>query len=199
MVRSVPRSVAAFAVAVASVLAVTSAQAMSVSVHAAVPAKAMKAERLMAPLSVCKNQDVLDAPVAKQEQAMRCMTNFARRHRGLAGLAVASPLNWSAEDKSRDIIRCDSFSHEACGRQFTFWMQRAGYMRASCWRAGENIAWGTGDFGTVRSIFRAWLHSRGHRENILGHFRQLGIGLRVGTMEGRHGAHVWTQHFGSHC
>ena len=200
VVRSTRKYATVLAVAAISALAASPAQAVKVSVHSAVPAQAGKANRgLLAPLSVCKNQDVLDAPVAKQEQAMRCMTNFARRHRGLAGLAVASPLNWSAEDKSRDIIRCDSFSHEACGRDFTFWMQRAGYMRASCWRAGENIAWGTGEFGTVRSIFRAWLHSPGHRENILGRYRQLGIGLRVGTMEGRHEAHVWTQHFGTHC
>ncbi|MEX2108835.1 MAG: CAP domain-containing protein [Solirubrobacterales bacterium] len=166
---------------------------------AAAPAHAVNVERLMAPAAVCPNQEVLNAPVATQEQAMRCMTNFARRHMGRAGLSVASPLDWSAEDKSGDIIRCDTFSHEACGRRFTFWMQRAGYMRASCWRAGENIAWGTGELGTVRSIFRAWLQSTGHRENILGAYRQLGIGLRVGTMDGRHEAHVWTQHFGSHC
>ena len=130
---------------------------------------------------------------------MRCMTNFARRHAGLAGLGDAGGSTARPRHKSGDILRCDSFSHYACGRDFTYWMQRVGYIPARCWRAGENIAWGTGALGTVRSIFRAWLHSPGHRENILGPYRQIGIGLRVGGLDGYGGAHVWTQHFGTHC
>ena len=86
--------------------------------------------------------------------------------------------------KAADILRCDEFSHEACGREFTYWIERFGYLGGGCWRAGENIAWGTGSVGSVRAIFRAWLHSSGHRENILGPFTQLGIGLRVGKLEG---------------
>ena len=130
---------------------------------------------------------------------MWCMTNFARRHAGMTGLDDSAMLDSSAADKSRDILRCDSFSHYACGRGFTYWMQRVGYVPTRCWRAGENIAWGTGRLGTVRSIFRAWLHSPEHLANILGHYRQLGVGLRVGRLGGYGGAHVWTQHFGTHC
>jgi uncharacterized protein YkwD len=159
----------------------------------------MDLSRLMAPASVCENQSDLDAPAAVQEQAMHCMTNFARRHVGRAGLDRAAQLDRSAFDKSRDILRCDSFSHYACGRAFTYWMQRVGYIPAPCWRAAENIAWGEDHYGTVRSIFRSWMHSPGHRENILGSFSQIGIGLRVGTLNGRRNVHVWTQHFGSHC
>ena len=115
---------------------------------------------------------------------MLCLTNFARRHSGLGELGEAAKLDRSAGFKSGDIIRCDSFSHEACGRDFTFWMQRVGYIPTPCWRAGENIAWGTGSYGTVRSIFSAWMHSSGHRENILGSYGQIGIGLRVGGLDG---------------
>ncbi len=97
------------------------------------------------------------------------------------------------------MVRCDSFDHGACGREFTFWMRRVGYLDGGCWRAAENIALGTGRLGTPRSIFRGWLHSSGHRENILGPFHDVGVGLRVGDLEGFSGAHVWTQHFGSHC
>jgi uncharacterized protein YkwD len=50
----------------------------------------------------------------------------------------------------------------------------------------------------VRSIFTAWIHSRGHRANILsGGFHDFGIGLHVGALEGTPDAHVWTQEFGS--
>jgi uncharacterized protein YkwD len=123
----------------------------------------------------------------------------ARDHDGLGTLADADDLARSAGKKSGDIIRCDSFSHEACGRQFTFWMQRSGYLAARCWRAGENIAWGTGSYASVRSIFVAWLHSPEHRANLLGRYSSIGISLRVGNLEGHRGAHVWTQDFGSHC
>jgi uncharacterized protein YkwD len=162
-------------------------------------AGAMNLGRLIAPTAVCANQTGAEASVAEQEQAMRCLTNFAREHAGMGGLGDAADLDRSARDKSGDILHCDSFSHYACGRQFTYWMQRVGYIPARCWRAGENIAWGTGDFGTVRSIFRAWIHSPEHRENILGRYGQIGVGLEVGSLEGHSDVHVWTQHFGSHC
>lgn len=165
----------------------------------AAPARAMRLERLIAPLAACPNQERLDVGVETQERAMRCMTNFARRRARLRGLSGSALLNRSAGYKSRDMIRCDSFSHEACGRPFTYWMKRVGYLSTPCWRAAENIGMGTGDLATVRSIFRAWIHSPGHRENILGDYRQLGVGLQVGSLSGQPDAHVWTQHFGTHC
>jgi uncharacterized protein YkwD len=99
--------------------------------------------------------------------------------------------------KSADILACDEFSHEACGREFSYWMQRFGYLHG-CWSAGENIAYGTGPLDSVRSVFVDWMHSSGHRANILGEFREIGIGRRVGTLEENPGAVVWTQDFGSH-
>ncbi|HEY2477616.1 MAG TPA: CAP domain-containing protein [Solirubrobacterales bacterium] len=162
-------------------------------------AQARRLSTLVAPPSACPNQtDVGDAP-AVQERAMRCMTDYARKHDGLGGLGNTTDLDHSAFRKSGDIIRCDSFSHYACGRQFTYWMQRTGYLAARCWRAGENIAWGTGRWAGVRSIFVAWLHSPEHRANLLGRYSQIGIALRVGNLEGHREAHVWTQDFGSHC
>ena len=115
---------------------------------------------------------------------MLCMTDYARDHDGLGTLSNAADLARSAGKKSGDIIRCDSFSHEACGHQFTFWMQRTGYLAARCWRAGENIAWGTGGQASVRSIFVAWLHSPEHRANLLGRYSSIGIGLRIGNLDG---------------
>jgi hypothetical protein len=50
------------------------------------------------------------------------------------------------------------------------------------WGIGENIAWGTGGLGTPRSIVRAWMHSPGHRANILNAtFRDIGIGIAAGA------------------
>jgi uncharacterized protein YkwD len=155
--------------------------------------------QLLAPPSACPEQERLDAPATTQETAMLCMTAFARTQAGLTPLATTPELEQSAGDKGDDILRCDSFSHFACGREFTYWMRQTGYISTQCWRVGENLAWGTGGYGTVRSIFRAWMSSPGHRANILGDFSQIGISLRVGTLAGQPGTHVWSQHFGSHC
>jgi len=159
----------------------------------------MDLSRLIAPDSVCANQDNLDAAAVVQEQAMRCMTDFAREQMGMAALVNADSLDRSAADKARDILRCNDFSHTACGREFTYWIQRVGYIPARCWRVGENLAWGTGELGTVGSIFRAWIHSPEHLANILGRYTQTGTALDVGDLEGLHGVHIWIQHFGSHC
>jgi uncharacterized protein YkwD len=162
-------------------------------------AGAMDLERLIAPTDVCANQTDPTANVEDQEQAMRCMTNYARERMGLGDLADITELDLSARDKSSDILRCDSFSHEACGRAFTYWMERVGYIPARCWRAGENLAWGTGQMGSVREMFRSWIHSPPHRANILGDYGQIGVGLDIGRLDGHENVHVWTQHFGSHC
>ncbi len=131
---------------------------------------------------------------------MACLTNYAREQRGLRPFAEVPALDRSAGRKSADILRCDSFSHTACGRDFTHWIRRSGYAPGSCWSAGENIAWGSGGLGTVRSIFRSWMGSSGHRANILSAgFRDLGVGLTVGSLEGYPDAHVWTQHFAERC
>jgi uncharacterized protein YkwD len=151
----------------------------------------------IAPASACPHQTERGTPAGVQLKAMLCMTNFARRANGLRPLTRSRPLARAAAHKSKDILRCDEFSHEACGREFTYWMQRFGYTRG-CWSAGENIAYGTGDLGTVRNIFIDWMNSAGHRANILGQFREIGIGRRVGSIEGARGAVVWTQDFGSH-
>lgn len=141
----------------------------------------------------------LDAPLATQEKAMLCLIDEARERYGLPPLTESSVLRGSAFAKSSDLLRCDEFSHTACGRKFSFWIHESGYMSAECWRAGENLAWGVEEKGTVASIFRSWMRSDAHRENIFGEFEETGIDLQIGQLGGLTGVHLWTQHFGSHC
>lgn len=153
---------------------------------------------LIAPVAACPNQ-TRTASLAAQEQAMRCMTDFARARAGLEPLADSAQLDLSATDKGTDVLQCDSFSHTACGREFTYWMRQTGYMSEACWRVGENLAWGVGAYGTVRSIFQAWMRSPEHRQNILGDYEALGLNRQLGELEGQANTVVWTAHFGSHC
>ena len=144
----------------------------------------------------CAGQGDPAAPAAAQERAMLCLVNGARRSRGLGPLQAPASLARAAARKSADILRCDEFSHEACGREFTYWFERVGYR--GC-REGENIAYGSGSYAAPRAIFRMWMRSSGHRRNILGPYEDIGIGLRVGALEGNGGAHVWTQELGAPC
>lgn len=152
---------------------------------------------LIAAPTACPHQGDAHLSAAMQLQAMRCMTDFARRRAGLHGLVSPPSLRASSRRKAKDILRCDSISHFACQRPFTYWMKRSGYL-GSCWRAAENIAWGT-QSDAVSSIFRAWISSPQHRQNILGPYHDLGIGLETGRLDGRDGIRIWIQHFGSRC
>jgi uncharacterized protein YkwD len=156
-------------------------------------------QRLLAPTASCAGQGNARAPIGVQERAMLCLTNFARHRAGLPRLSDDRDLTRSAGHKSHDILRCDQFEHQACGLEFTHWMTTTGYIRGPCWRVGENLAMGHGAGATPRAIFDALLHSEPHRHNILGEYRDLGVGLRIGTFGGERGVRVWTQHFGEHC
>jgi uncharacterized protein YkwD len=68
----------------------------------------------------CPGQNDAGASPTAQERAMLCLVNRARGQRGLEPLAPPASLARAAARKSADILRCDEFSHEACGREFTF-------------------------------------------------------------------------------
>ncbi len=147
----------------------------------------------------CRADLGLDAPAAAQEATMLCLVNGARARLGLPPLSQTTELRESAVAKTADLLRCDEFSHTACGRPFYYWIAETGYMGSPCWRVGENLAWGVEEEGTVGAIFRAWMRSPAHRANVLGNFGETGFDLRVGTLGGLAGVHLWTEHFGSHC
>src|SRR4051794_35665988 len=53
---------------------------------------------------------------------------------------------------------------------------------ANGWSLGENIAWGGSTRATPRQTVDAWMHSAGHKRNILtGAFAEIGIGIAIGA------------------
>jgi uncharacterized protein YkwD len=156
---------------------------------------------LVAPESACPNQNNVRGVSSSQKiRAMWCMTNYARMKRGLRKYNLNSKLNWSARRKSADIRRCQQFSHNACKKDFTYWIQRSRYPR-QCYFVGENIAWGSGGLSSVNSIFKAWMNSPPHRRAILeaDDFSDIGIGVVYGRFRGLNNVAIWTQHFGKNC
>jgi len=116
--------------------------------------------------------------------ATRCLLNKKRRQHGLRRLRGNGRLHRAAERHGADMARFDYFSHTSrSGASFLDRIRRAGYLRSvRSWSVGENIAWGTGNLSTPRSIVRAWVHSPGHRANILSRrFREIGIGISFGA------------------
>ncbi|MGZ6690023.1 MAG: CAP domain-containing protein [Solirubrobacteraceae bacterium] len=154
---------------------------------------------LLAPSAVCGSAaDALSLDQASAERTMLCLTNYARTRSGLQPLRANPLLAQAGRAKLTADLGCGEFSHTPCGRPFRSVF--AAYLRgASSYQIGENIAWGSGDYGTPRQTMNSWLHSAAHRKNILTpDFRELGIGYQPHeTFQGYSDATLWSQEFGT--
>lgn len=113
--------------------------------------------------------------------ATLCLLNRERRKRGLRSLRYNRRLATAASRHAKDMARRGYFSHDSLdGRDFVDRIMRTRYIRGrrGGWSLGENMAWGSGELATPRSIVRAWMRSPGHRRNILNRrFREIGVAL----------------------
>jgi uncharacterized protein YkwD len=153
---------------------------------------------LVAPSGTCGPAAAqLGIDAATAPLAMQCLTNYARAQQGLAPLQLNATLNAAGQAKLKSNISCAEFSHTPCGQPFDTVF--SSYVQgATSYQIGENIAWGTGSYGTPRQTMNGWVHSAGHRENILtAAYAELGVGYLPGqTFQGYDGATLWSQEFG---
>src|SRR4051794_29348503 len=113
-----------------------------------------------------------------------CLLNAERKKHGLRKLRLSKRLSKAAVKHSRDMVHRDYFSHTSLsGASFVDRIRHTGYLSgAHAWTVGENLAWGSGSLSSPAQTVRAWMHSPGHRHNILtGRFRHIGIGIVVGA------------------
>jgi uncharacterized protein YkwD len=160
-------------------------------------AAAASEDALLAPAGTCTAADQLSLDQATAQQSMLCLTNWARTQSGLPALQLDTTLNDAGKAKLAADVSCGEFTHTPCGNPFSSVF--AGYLSgARGYSIGENIAWGTGHYGTPRETMNGWLQSPGHRANILtAAFRDIGVGYLPGqTFEGYGGATLWSQEFG---
>ena len=154
---------------------------------------------MLAPSGTCGTADEqLNLDPAAARLVMACLTNYARAQSGLKPLQLNATLSAAGDAKLGADVSCGVFSHEPCGKPFDSVFST--YVQgATSFQIGENIAWGTGSYGTPRQIMSAWLHSSGHRENILtAGFTQVGIGyIPSASFLGYSGAALWSQQFGT--
>jgi uncharacterized protein YkwD len=135
------------------------------------------------------------ARISTVNKATLCLLNVERTKRGLAPLHENSKLDKASVGHSRDMVRRKYFEHG----DFAARIKASGYLSgAVSYGIGENIAWGGGSYSTPRSIVSMWMHSPGHKANILSRsFKDIGIGIARGAPEnGQHDAATYTTDFG---
>ena len=96
------------------------------------------------------------------------LVNIERAKVGIAPLRLADDLQAAAAIRACEIIKKFSHTRPDGSNCFTV-LDNQGH---TC---GENIAAG---YATAREVVNQWMHSEGHRKNILNpDFRELGVGL----------------------
>ena len=133
--------------------------------------------------------------------AILCLLNRARTRHGLAPLGRNSSLELASQRHSEDMALRDFYEHdtpEGADPAQTGRRRRVSDPGAS---VGENIHWGIEENATPVRIFRDWMESPGHRENILRpQFTEVGVGVAheapQPSFRGRVG--VYTTDFGGH-
>jgi uncharacterized protein YkwD len=112
-----------------------------------------------------------------------CLVNQERTSRGLRPLKSNRRLSKAAKGHASDMVARGYFSHDSMGgASFVDRIRKAGYVQARAFPSlGEDLAWGSGSLGTPREIVKSWMHSAGHRANILNpRFREAGMGVAFG-------------------
>jgi uncharacterized protein YkwD len=118
--------------------------------------------------------------------ATLCLLNAQRADHGLKAFSESTTLDRAADDFAADMVKRRFFDHVSPGGGTMMdRIKAAGWAPSGSWSAGENIAWGSGSLATPTSIVNGWMHSAGHRANILdGSFSQIGIGVAAGAPQG---------------
>jgi uncharacterized protein YkwD len=135
-----------------------------------------------AAMAACANQDVA-AGDGSAVAATLCLVNQERSSRGLTPLLESATLDKASDGFADDMVARRFFDHVSPGGGTMMdRLKAAGWAPTGAWSAGENIAWGSGTLSTPASIVDSWMHSAGHRANILtAGFTHIGIGIADGA------------------
>jgi uncharacterized protein YkwD len=139
-----------------------------------------------APKPVCAHTNVMpDADnLAVVRRATLCLLNLERTKRGLGKLHANAALRGVAMRYAKRMVSLSFFDHVSpTGSTFVERIQQSRYLKhANGYTLGENLAWGAGPLATPKRIVRAWMHSPGHRANILkAVYRDIGVGVTLGV------------------
>ena len=134
----------------------------------------------------CADADTMPTSenVATVRKATLCLLNRVRRQHDRHALRSNVSLQAVAQRYSEQMVTQRFFDHVSpSGSTFVQRIRTTSYLSdASSWSLGENLAWGSGFYGTPRETVKGWMHSPGHRHNILEpRYREIGIGIAPGA------------------
>jgi len=135
----------------------------------------------------CPGADTKPAKLSASEarKAIICLVNRRRDNAGIGSLARDRRLQKAAQRHNQRMHGNGCFAHQCPGEGgLDTRLRSVGYLSDGLqrWSFAENIAWGRKGRGTPSSVVDAWMHSSGHRANILSRdFRDLGVGFSAGT------------------
>jgi uncharacterized protein YkwD len=142
------------------------------------------------------NANPNDITVTQARHATLCLLNQQRTSRGIRKLHDNARLTVASQRHADDMARRNYFDHgDFVGR-----IKAAHYLSgARGYTLGENIAWGSWQYATPAGIVDMWMHSPGHRANILnGGFRDIGLGIARGApASGQDNAGTYVTDFGT--
>ena len=152
--------------------------------------------------SACKTWGKMAPDQLRNGQARKailCLINKQRHQAGLGSLDRNKKLQKAAQRHNERMDGTGCFSHE-CPGEAPLDVRLDDYLAGglSAWGIGENVAWGSGDYGTPEAIVQAWMDSPGHRANILSRdWREVGVGFSVGSpTSGNSASGIYTTDFG---
>jgi uncharacterized protein YkwD len=128
----------------------------------------------------CPHSGAVPAPeqIAETRIAIVCLLNWERARHGLSALRSSQLLQLASQRHSDDMAERDYFAHDTPeGLDSAARMVSVGYPRVGMW-FGENLYWGEETKATPVKAVEGWMHSPGHRANILRpEFAEVGVGV----------------------
>ena len=111
-------------------------------------------------------------------QDLLALINQTRQEKNLSPLVLNNRLTSAASQKANDMLANDYFQHVSpAGVTPWYWIKQTGY---NFEYAGENLAM---DFFETSDVFRAWMNSPTHRDNILNpNYKEIGIAVASGQL-----------------
>ena len=117
------------------------------------------------------SKPIASNPTASTSREILFFVNEFRRSKGLPALQANSYISSVALGHSRDMLTGKSpFGHDGFRQRIDRISGKLGRLHV----AAENVA--SGSMG-AREVVDGWLHSPGHRRNIMGDFQLTGIGV----------------------
>lgn len=174
----------------------------SYAAHELLQGKAATPEsRIICPSNAPGWQGRVTGPLVRATQPVReerivQLVNAFRRAHGLRALREDKALASAARAHSLDMLQHAYFDHDgpATGGGGRFTLRLSRYTPRSC--IAENIAWGSGSYGTAPGVVKAWRESPEHRHvMLLPWVTLIGVGVRSGTFQGASGASIATADF----